>query len=84
MHTKKLMYITTIFVLVLSLALSACGPDDDIADAGKANGKEKVTICHKTGNPSKPYKEMSVSESALNGHKNHKEDIIPAPADGCP
>lgn len=46
---------------------------------------DKITICHKTGSKKNPYVEITVSVNALkNGHGAHADDIIPAPAEGCP
>jgi organic hydroperoxide reductase OsmC/OhrA len=44
----------------------------------------KITICHATGSQTHPYNEITVSINGLNGHGNHPDDIIPAPASGCP
>ena len=45
---------------------------------------EKVTICHATRSDNNPYNKITVSVNGLNGHDGHADDIIPAPADGCP
>lgn len=47
---------------------------------------KKVTICHATGSTTNPYVIITIDESALPAHRNHQEgeDIIPAPAAGCP
>jgi organic hydroperoxide reductase OsmC/OhrA len=47
-----------------------------------SNGK--ITICHATGSKTNPYVEITVSVNGLNGHVNHPNDLIPAPAGGCP
>ena len=46
----------------------------------------KTTICHATGSDSNPYVTITISNSALAAHRRHRngEDIIPAPAGGCP
>jgi hypothetical protein len=44
----------------------------------------KITICHATGSDKNPYNEITISISGLEGHANHKGDIIPMPAGGCP
>jgi hypothetical protein len=44
----------------------------------------KITICHATGSATNPYNKITIAFNALRGHSNHKGDIIPAPADGCP
>ena len=57
------------------------------ADAA-ANGtaQKKVTLCHATGSATNPFELITVSENATtgNGHGSHADDIIPAPAEGCP
>ena len=50
---------------------------------------QKVTICHATGSATNPYVEITVNTNAANGeklndHTHHDDDIIPAPAGGCP
>jgi hypothetical protein len=52
----------------------------------KKNGSNKgtVAICHATGNKKNPYVLLTVNVNGLNGHGKHTNDIIPAPADGCP
>ncbi len=44
----------------------------------------KITICHATGSATNPYVEITISVNGLNGHAGHADDIIPAPAGGCP
>jgi hypothetical protein len=46
----------------------------------------KVTLCHATHSETNPYVEITISERALNAHRAHQdgEDIVPAPAGGCP
>jgi len=46
---------------------------------------QKITICHATGSEKNPYVEITIStQGELNGHLPHHDDIIPAPAEGCP
>lgn len=47
---------------------------------------EQITICHATGSETHPYEEITINTSGLSAHENHQwgEDIIPAPAAGCP
>jgi len=52
--------------------------------AGPGQGNQKVTICHRTKSKKHPYVKITVSQSALPAHMKHKNDIIPAPAGGCP
>ncbi len=70
-----------IFVLGLAaLTIPACG------SAGIApqviNGT--ITICHATGNAGNPYDQITVDFNELMAHTDHTNDIIPAPAGGCP
>jgi Tol biopolymer transport system component len=46
---------------------------------------EKITICHATGSEKNPYVVITVADDGVyNGHIDHANDIIPAPAEGCP
>ncbi len=45
---------------------------------------EKITICHATGSAKNPYVEITIDSNGLHGHDGHENDIIPAPAGGCP
>ena len=46
----------------------------------------KTTICHRTRSAKNPYVRITVSNNALPAHRRHTgpNDIIPAPASGCP
>jgi len=44
----------------------------------------RITICHATGSTNNPYVSITVDASSLGGHDDHEDDIIPAPAGGCP
>jgi hypothetical protein len=63
----------------------AAKPDKDKGD-GKGHGHAKVTICHATGSETNPYVTITIAEPAVAAHRRHQhgEDIIPAPAGGCP
>ena len=41
-----------------------------------------ITICHATS--SGTYEEITIPNTGSGGHWNHPDDIIPAPAGGCP
>lgn len=44
----------------------------------------KIEICHATRSAANPYVHINVSVNGLNGHGDHEDDLIPAPANGCP
>ncbi|MDQ5825862.1 MAG: hypothetical protein M3441_16840, partial [Chloroflexota bacterium] len=50
------------------------------------DGGRKINICHATGSETNPYVLIEISENAIPAHQDHQEgeDIIPAPAEGCP
>jgi len=59
-------------------------PTSEATEVGDDDG-EKITICHATGNKKKQkYVQITISKNGLNGHDKHPNDIIPAPAGGCP
>jgi hypothetical protein len=79
--------------------VAACGADPSIGGSdssssaaiiggggGGGGGGDKVTICHATHSDTNPYVEITISVNALAAHRSHQdgEDIIPAPAGGCP
>jgi hypothetical protein len=47
---------------------------------------ERVTLCHYTGSANNPYVTITVDQNstAYFGHREHPNDIIPAPSGGCP
>ena len=48
-------------------------------------GRHRQTICHATGSAKNPYVEITIATpGVLRGHEPHGDDIIPAPAGGCP
>jgi hypothetical protein len=59
-------------------------PKTSKGNSGVAKGK--TTICHATGSETNPYVTITISNAALKAHARHQdgEDIIPAPAAGCP
>lgn len=42
------------------------------------------TGCHATGDPSAPYVLVDLTGEGADAHLDHAEDIVPAPAEGCP
>jgi hypothetical protein len=46
-------------------------------------GQDRVTICHRTASDRNPYRQITISRSALEAHQRHG-DIYPVPPGGCP
>lgn len=70
--TMKLMAIAPVLAITLTL-LAACAPG------------VPLNICHATDDPANPYEQVNVTTAELlNEHRVHPNDIIPAPAGGCP
>jgi hypothetical protein len=72
---KKILKIATLTGVAMLFVLPF------LVKAGSAN---KISICHSTGSATNPFVEITVSQSALNGHEKHANDLIPAPTSGCP
>ncbi|MEP7290233.1 MAG: hypothetical protein ABI835_00565 [Chloroflexota bacterium] len=73
--------------MILSVAFSARAGAALNGSAQVLLQSDKVTLCHATGSESNPYVEITVSFNAASegrGHDGHANDIIPAPAEGCP
>lgn len=72
-------------LLILALATAVSVGTLATANAAQQSQAQKWTLCHRTKSAKKPYVKVTVSSrAALNGHRRHAEDIIPAPANGCP
>ena len=73
-------------VMILSMVMAACAAPSGDQFAGSGGvGANKIKLCHATGSATNPYVEITVDDNATkDGHGNHKDDIIPAPAGGCP
>jgi len=55
-----------------------------MADKDSSEDHDKLYICH-FDNEGGTFVKLSIPENKVNGHaKNHVNDIIPAPEDGCP
>jgi hypothetical protein len=79
-----------VLLALIAVGVLSTGP---VALAGGTNGGNgggnndgKITICHATGSATNPFVEITISENAVEAHRNHQngEDIIPAPLGGCP
>lgn len=78
-RATKLM--TAILLLTLAaLVLTACG---NAALSAQLQAGQ-ISICHATGSSTSPYEKITIGLSELLQHADHKDDIIPAPASGCP
>ena len=64
----------------------AVGTATRSSSSSSSSSGDKTTICHATHSASNPYVTITVDNSALPAHQAHQdlEDIIPAPASGCP
>lgn len=67
-------------MVLLALTMVACG----IFQAVLQGNNETITICHATSDTTNPYQQITVDFKELDTHRDHPDDLIPAPADGCP
>lgn len=74
------MFMTLSVLALAALTLAACG---NAAVAAQLNDG-KLTICHASGNTTTPYETLTLDFNELSAHVDHKDDLIPAPAGGCP
>ncbi len=85
MILKQIYKISVIGMLAVVIGIITVGPamaDDDDEDERKKH--QKIEICH-FDNEDGEFVELSLREKNAKGHtKNHVNDIIPAPEDGCP
>jgi len=85
MILKQIHKISVIGMLAVVIGIITVGPamaDDD--DEDERERKKKIHICH-FDNEDSEFVELSITEKKAKGHaKNHVNDIIPAPEDGCP
>jgi len=58
-------------------------PEEQKPQSETRHDSGKITICHATHSATNPYVEITISVNGLNGHRHH-DDIVPAPAGGCP
>jgi len=79
-HKKAVSMLSVlILALVLPTACAAGSVDDNPSSYGGT-----ITICHASGVATSPYDEVTIDFNELAGHGDHPDDIIPAPAGGCP
>lgn len=58
--------------------------EGDLEGLGGPDDVGQVTICHSTGSDTNPYEEIRLSLDAIEAHRAHEGDLIPAPDEGCP
>lgn len=75
----KILNITSVLGLA-ALLMVACSGSEIAAQVNDG----KITICHATGDSTNPYDQITIDFDELNGHSNHKNDLILASIDGCP
>jgi hypothetical protein len=78
--------IPRVFVTLLALTLTvlftvACNV---AASLTQQDVLGNITICHAVGDVASPYTELVLAVNELPAHSKHQDDIIPAPAMGCP
>jgi len=85
MILKQIHKISVIGMLAVVIGIITIGPamaDDD--DEDERERKKKIDICHYDKEDGE-YEMKTIREKAAERHaKNHVNDIIPAPEDGCP
>ncbi len=82
MILKQIHKISIIGMLAVVIGIITVGPV--MADKDSSDDHNKIEICH-FDNEDGDFVELSISENKAKGHaKNHVNDIIPAPEDGCP
>jgi len=82
MILKQIHKISVIGMLAVVIGIITVGPV--MADKDSSEGHSKIDICHSDNGDGK-FVKLSIPENKAKGHyKNHVNDIIPAPEDGCP
>jgi hypothetical protein len=82
MILKQIHKISVIGMLAVVIGIITVGPV--MADKDSSEGNNKIDICHSDSEDGK-FVKLSIPEKKAKGHdKNHVNDIIPAPEDGCP
>jgi len=82
MILKQIHKISVIGMLAVVIGIITVGPV--MADKDSSVGHNKIEICH-FDNEDGEFVELSIPEKKAKGHaKNHINDIIPVPAEGCP
>jgi hypothetical protein len=67
-------------IVIIALIMAACSSLK--ADLQGNNGQ--IAICHAASDTANPYEQISVDFNELVTHGDHPNDLIPAPAEGCP
>lgn len=79
-HPTPKVFATLLALTLLALFIAACGRSANRFQTIS----EKITICHASGDSTTPYTELLLTVAELPDHSKHPNDIIPAPASGCP
>jgi hypothetical protein len=82
-HKQQLIKKISLIHLIALMALTLLGCKVSIP-AVLSDNDGNITICHATTDTANPYEEVSVDFEQLEAHADHPDDLIPAPADGCP
>jgi hypothetical protein len=79
---RRIREICAITVLAVVIGIVTVGPA--MADKDSAPGQNKIDICHYDKDAGE-HKRKTIPEKAAQSHeKNHENDIVPAPEEGCP
>lgn len=82
MILKQIHKISVIGMLAVVIGIITVGPV--MADKDSSEDHNKIDICHSDSEDGE-FVKLSVKEKKAKGHeKNHVNDIVPAPEDGCP
>ncbi len=82
MILKQIHKISVIGMLAVVIGIITVGTA--MGDKDSSEDHNKIDICHSDSEDGK-FVKLSISEKKAKGHaKNHVNDIIPAPEDGCP
>ncbi len=88
MNTRPIfkVYVVVLTLLVTASIVTACsgGAASQFQDIPVQDIPDIIDICHATGDAANPYVALTLGLNELSTHSEHPDDIIPAPAEGCP
>jgi hypothetical protein len=76
--------LATVLIAGLTISWSAAqgAPEKQVAQGART---QRAKVCHRTSSARRPYRLVTVrTRAALRAHTRHAQDIVPAPAGGCP